>query len=302
MADLNFPINPITGVPDVGQQYVIGTTTWSYNGAAWIKLIESSKKIYSLNIASFANALSLTDAPLVVEGGAGIGGDLYVGGDFYLRGSKVLTNSSFNGSTKAGVDIQIDVDEEAGTLTFNDVATLDTITQRGGESTSAITISNDSSSYNTMTGALIVTGGVGIGGNLNTAGIVNFGSDAFITGRMTSESIQIADAIFDSTAASVSDTQLTLIDMFYTANFRSAKYLVQISEDTGIASNFQVSEIVLLTNNNNGVFFTEYGRVTSSISLGEFSAENSQDMVRLYFTPNSSSNKTIKVLRTSMTT
>ena len=41
-----------------------------------------------------------------------------------------------------------------------------------------VTISDLTQSYNSTTGALIVSGGVGVGGNLNVAGIATFGSSS----------------------------------------------------------------------------------------------------------------------------
>lgn len=51
---------------------------------------------------------------------------------------------------------------------FTEADTLSTVTGRGATTATAVTITNNTSSTNTSTGALIITGGVGIGGDLYT--------------------------------------------------------------------------------------------------------------------------------------
>jgi hypothetical protein len=97
-----------------------------------------------------------------------------------------------------------------------------------------------------------------------------------------------------------------IIDSYSAAEFRAAKYLVQIDSGTGPTADFQVIEILLLTDNNGTVYTTEYGLVTTlplNAELGTFSADIQLDnIVRLYFTPNASTDKVIYVLRTGMIT
>ena len=293
MADLNFPNDPATG-----DEHQIGNTTWTWTGRAWIKSVDSNKRINSMIIASSANATTTTNGALVVDGGAGIAKDLWVGGDFYLigelyqTGHKVLTTATFSGVTKAGDDIQLNVDAETGTLTFDDISTLETVTRRGASSTHAVNFTNSTTSYSHLTGAVTVAGGVGIGGNL------------YVQGRVNSESIRITDSILDSTAVTINTTNITIIDSYSIDQFRSAKYLIQISETSaGDFAKFQMIEILLLVDNIGTVYATEYGQVASAGSLGEFAADMQADnIVRLYFTPNIASDKTIKVLRTAMST
>ena len=66
-------------------------------------------------------------------------------------------------SITAGTDTVISA--RTGQVTIQDTSTLQSITNRGFTSTSAINITNTASSTSTLTGALIVTGGVGVGSN-----------------------------------------------------------------------------------------------------------------------------------------
>jgi hypothetical protein len=145
---------------------------------------------YNLNTSTFtlsntASSTSTTTGALVVTGGVGIGGNLYVGGtstfsgnllpsldSTYNLGSSstqwrslyVSTNTIYIGGTAVSV--------AGGILQVNGAP----VSGGGGGSstgtTSTFVISNTITSTSTTTGALIVAGGVGIGGNLNVAGTI----------------------------------------------------------------------------------------------------------------------------------
>jgi hypothetical protein len=112
--------------------------------------------------------------------------------------------------------------------------------------------------------------------------------------------LRIADTILGSTLSTVNTTATTLIDTFSITEFRSAKYFIQIESGSGVSSQYHVQEVILLANNNNQVYATEYGVVTTSGQLGEFAVENLSGTVNFYFIPYAATSKTIKVLRTGM--
>lgn len=278
---LGFPTNPNTG-----DQYTVGETTYEWSGYAWIRLstsvINSTTGTFeTVFVTSTTNATSVGTGALVVTGGASIGGDLWIGGTLFSSGSPVLTTASFNATVQDGVDIDI-VDTGGGILEFNNISTLKTVTGRGNTTTSQILFQNTSQSTSTTTGALVISGGIGVGKRINC------------------ESLQIADAVFDSTQTVVNTTATTAIDTYSLTQFRSAKYLIQIDEGIGASADFELREILLVADNNNSVWATEYGVVTSNGDLGTFAAEVSATNVLLYFTAYAATNKTIKVLRTGI--
>jgi hypothetical protein len=278
---LGFPTNP-----NIGDQYTVGETTYEWNGFAWIKIsgsISSATVGYFelLYVTSTTNATSTGTGALVVTGGASIGGDLYIGGTLYSSGAPVITTATFNATIQDGVDIDI-VDTGGGVLEFNNISTLQTVTSRGNTSTYQILFQNTSQSTSTTTGAVVISGGIGVGKRVNC------------------ESLQIADAVFDSTQTIINTTATTAIDIYSLTEFRSAKYLVQIDEGIGTNADFELREILLVADNNNHVWATEYGVVTSNGDLGTFAAEISAGNVILYFTADAATNKTIKVLRTGI--
>lgn len=278
---LGFPSNP-----NPGDQYTVGETTYEWNGSAWIRIsgsISSATVGYFeiLYVTSTTNATSTGTGALIVSGGASIGGDLYLGGVLYSAGAPVITTATFNATIQDGIDIDI-VDIGGGVLEFNNISTLQTVTGRGNSSTFQVLFQNTSQSISTTTGAVVISGGIGVGKRVNC------------------ESLQIADAVFDSTQTVVNTTATTAIDTYSLTEFRSAKYLVQIDEGIGTNADFELREILLVADNNNRVWATEYGVVTSNGDLGTFAAEVSAGNVILYFTAYAATNKTIKVLRTGI--
>ena len=149
----------------------------------------------------------------------------------------------------------------------------------------------DTESISTNSGAVTILGGLGVGKRIN------------------SESLQIADTVFDSTITVIDQGIMEyLIDSYSLNNYRTSKYLVQIDEGPFPEAQFQSMEFMLLATNTGTVFATEYAIISSlpnNGTLGVFSKEavNEGDnfVVKLYFTPNDIVPKTIKVLRTAMT-
>ena len=287
---LNFPPNP-----NIGDTHVVGTKTYVWSGSAWL-VAAVAQNFNNLLVTTSTNATSTNSGAVQIVGGLGIGKDLWIGGTIYSGNVPVLTTSSLGGSVFGGNDITI---TSTGTtsssfLRFDNTSTLQTVTNRGQTTTNALFFSNVTESVSTSTGALVVAGGIGVGKRVNC------------------ESLRIADSIFDSSLITVSTTATTLVDSFLSTEFRSAKYFIQISSGGGAGhtlstATFQAVELILITDNVGTVYATEYGLVsTGGVSggavLGSFTADLSiiDNTARLYFTPNAATNKTIKVLRTSM--
>lgn len=74
-------------------------------------------------------------------------------------------------------------------VSINVTSTLETVTGRGASSTQAITLSNTTDASSTITGALKVTGGVGIGKNLYVGGTLNIAGGTSITGNIAGADI-----------------------------------------------------------------------------------------------------------------
>lgn len=283
---LGFPTDP-----EIGDTYVVGSTTYQWNGDAWIVQSAGTVTISTLTVETLivttttdVNTFTGISGALQVYGGAWIDKSLYVGGILYASGGQVLTTSTFGGSVEDGVDIDIveSVGSDTTILTWNNISTLQSVTGRGATTDRVIRFTNTSESTSTNSGAIIISGGVGV------------------AKQVTCESLRIADSVFDSTQTLVNTTATTAIDTYSTIQFRSAKYLIQIDEGTGVNADFELREILLVADNNGHVWATEYGVVTSNGDLGTFAADIVGSDVTLYFTAFTATNKTIKVLRTGM--
>jgi len=97
-------------------------------------------------------------------------------------------------------------------------------------------------------------------------------------------------AVIQSTVAT---TTQTAVDTFSTSAYRSAKYLVQITQGT----NYQSSEIMIL-HNGTTTFTTEYAMLNTNGTLGSFSSDISGGNVRLLITMSSATSATINIIRT----
>lgn len=155
---LNFPNSP-----SLNDTHTDGNVTWSWNGQAWDLVPEDSP--------SFVNVT--------------LSGRLYgnVTGDVIGTVSSI-SNHSLNDlddvSLSNLVDSQV-LAYDANTETWTAITLSSTFT--GGQIPNALFIASNTSSNNTVSGALRVTGGAGIGGNINAGG--------FIT---TEDSIRLIDS------------------------------------------------------------------------------------------------------------
>ncbi len=113
-----------------------------------------------------------TNAVFRVDGDAGVGGNLYIAGDFYASCKSVLTTATVGASLNQGDDITIVENTSTGELTFNNVSTLQSVTNRGSTTTNRIHFANTSNSTSTQTGSLYADGGIGVAKDVFVGGAV----------------------------------------------------------------------------------------------------------------------------------
>ena len=190
MAELNFPSDP-----EIGDTYVIGIRTWVWNGSGW----QLQSGIVSTNpftvvtayVTSSTNSTSTDTGALRVVGGVGIGRDVTIGGDINVIGTatvgslittgtiyatgiydtnaRVITTATIGnfGITDLSAGTDTAVSSSTGVVVIWSTATLQSITSRSSSTDQAITITNPTDSFSTSTGALIVAGGIGVGGSIS---------------------------------------------------------------------------------------------------------------------------------------
>ena len=235
---INFPSSPTNN-----QQFTTGTITfvystvtqsWSKSPSTFIALTTSTDTLQSVtdrgattnNAVSITNsteATSPTSGALTVTGGLGVGGDMYIGGvatatNFYVgpwavSTASALTIQGFGSTLGTAGTINFATGTTAtlvgGVVTIQATATgadtLQLVTSRGATTDQAISITNNTNVTSTSTGALIVRGGLGVGGGGYFGGTVT--ATNFI-GNITGSVSQVL-----TTAQSASaDYYLTFVD------------------------------------------------------------------------------------------
>jgi hypothetical protein len=135
-----------------------------------------------------------------------------------------------------------------------------------------------------------------IGETLTGNVVLNTGGT--ITGDLTVEgSTKSKDAEVYSSNTTVATVSQTTIDSFTASSFRTARYLVQITDGTKHHS----TEFMLVHNGTN-VNAIEYATVTTDGELGTFTADINTGLVRLRFTASDTNSRTIKYFRTLIKT
>lgn len=109
--------------------------------------------------------------------------------------------------------------------------------------------------------------------------------------------LQIKDVGYESTDTTADNLDTVILDSFPATHYRSCHYIVQVTDND--YSWFHTSQIMII---HDGIkaFKSEYNIVITQQKLGEFESVVSLGNVNLTFTPFYSSNKNIKVIRTSI--
>ena len=157
-----------------------------------------------VNIQSDMNATSKTSGGLVVAGGVGVGGDVYasnvvLSGDFTVDTDTLIVNSTTHlvGINKAVPTVALDVD---GDVVISNDFTVDTNTLHVDSGTDSVGINtatpsanlhvvgnvhvqNATEAFSTTTGAMTITGGLGVTANVHATQFHGDGSK--LTGLVT---------------------------------------------------------------------------------------------------------------------
>lgn len=171
------------------------------------------------------------------------------------------------------------IDTSTYLTSYTETDTLASVTGRGATTATAISLTNATDTTSTSTGALIVSGGIAVGKNLLVAGSYR---DATNAGTVLSDK-----TVIQSTVATVTTTA---VDTWAIATYRSAKYIVQITQGT----NYQVSEILVI-HNGTTTTMTEFGVLETNGALGTFTSDVSAGNARLLVTMGSATSATINV-------
>ena len=282
----------------------------------------SSAVVYFNNASSSSNSIA-GNALQVPNGGIGAG-TIYATGNVYANGLQVATISYVSTNTVAniqqgpgisvtantgsvtvnntgvialiaGTDITVSGSGAypgSGVVTINDTSSFRSVTYRGATTPYAISLTSSTNATSSGTGALIVTGGVGIGKDLQVGGGLTVGSTGV--------------AQLTSVASDTTNTNQTInVDSFAISSYRTAKYLVQAVELGNTPNKVHVEEI-LVFHDNNGLStipsIIQYGLGYNTAELGTWNAIYSVGSIILQFTPNyTPTNLVVKAVRIAVT-
>ena len=124
----------------------------------------------SVHITNFTDAVSTNTGALTVKGGAGFGGDIYARSYRIASGALAITTEDLLTGNILTVGTDTAISTSSNIITIWNTSTLQTVTSRGNTTDQLIYITNATASTTTNNGALVVTGGVGIGGSLRVGG------------------------------------------------------------------------------------------------------------------------------------
>jgi len=233
---------------------------------------------YYLNYSNFTNTPTIGNGTITITAGDG----LATGGSFGVNdtgnSTVTLTNDDkgssqniFKSFSVTGQDtVYADSNNEDLELIAGTNVTITTDdTNKQITITSTDTNDNDNDfltglSFNTTSGVL-------------TASVQN---QSDVTVDLDDRYVLITDNPTSSNSTTIPTTSSTVVDTFLASTYRTAKYLVQITAGT----EYHVTEILLIHDGTQG-FITEYGTVTTSGSLGDFTVNVSGNNVNLVCTP-----------------
>jgi hypothetical protein len=298
----NFPSNP-----SIGQTHTIGSTTYQWNGSAWIILSKlatfNSTTVLSLTVSTTTNAVSVSNGgALTVAGGAAVAGNLYVGGNIVNTGGQLslatgsfitsfVTGATQSNSTNTGA-LQIVGGVGIGgnlyiggtlfsqgapvltTASFNntpaDGTDIDVVDVGGGilEFNNISTLQSVTLRGSTTNRQINLTNTTASTGTTSGALIVSGGVG--VSNNVSAQGYNLIYGNITSSIKTVSTTSATIIDSYWFSQYRSAKYIIQIDEGTSSTHRSQTSELLTVAFNTGTSSLVEYANVFSTIDLGSY--------------------------------
>jgi hypothetical protein len=134
-----------------------------------------------------------------------------------------------------------------------------------------------------------------VGSTLGVAGVATFSANVATAGVVQINSIIHAYA---NSYTFTNSTTAAIVDAMPIATYRSAEYMIQLSDATLATPSYHHTRIHVV-HNGSVAYVTEYGTVFNNINLGTFDAPVNAGSVNLTLTP-ASANVAVKFLRTAI--
>ena len=268
----------VYGGVGINKDVYIGGTTFAGNVYSNGSLVGSSTgTTSSFLIDNLTSATSTNSGALQVVGGVGIGGALFVNTTSYIANSEIITTATINQYASknviiAGTDTAINT--STGNITIWNTSTLQTITDRGNSTTNIILITTSTNSTATTTGALVVSGGVGIGQNLNVGGTLFVNTTSYISGSEIITTATVNTYADKTVITAGTDTAINTSTGYITIWNTST---LQTITDRGNASTnpISITNLTLSTSTDSGALI-----VSGGVGIGEALYVNSDIFTR----------------------
>jgi hypothetical protein len=249
------------------------------------------------SILGNTNSTSTTTGALTVTGGAGIGANINVGGAGQFSGA--YNETSTNVSAYIGVAGSGTASPRIGL--FNGTAAQNwQIDNFGGnfrwftpgvtrmqlDPSGNLYVYTGTNATSTLTGALQVAGGAGIGGAIFAGGTITAATGTAGTSVIGFVTNNATIATYTGTPLNAASTSSVInLDVWSTSSYRSARYTIQLV-DTGFTPNrVHFTEMVLMHDGSANVYKSEYGVITNVGELGTFDATVTGSGIQLTFQP-----------------
>jgi hypothetical protein len=184
---------------------IYGNAVYDNNNRVVTSIVPSGSSYINVgNVVSTGTQSSFT---IYNVGVTNVNGNTYIGVTANT-GSVTFTNLGVT-NLNSGTDITLSA--TTGSVTINSVGTLQSVSSRGATTNQAISITNATASTSTTSGALVVTGGVGIGGALyaSTTSFV-FGNEIITTATVNLYSSRTSIFAGTDTAVNTSTGNVTV--------------------------------------------------------------------------------------------
>ena len=164
---------------------------------------------YPVTIYANQTSSGTDSGALTVAGGVGVAGSIYAGSTSYVKGEEILTTATVGSyvltTVTAGTDTAANT---IGRVIYIwNTSTLQSVTSRGSSTNQVITFTNQTEANNTGSGAIVVSGGAGIGKSLWVGGNIYTYGNATVLGNLTVLGTQTT---IYSTATSIQDPVLNI--------------------------------------------------------------------------------------------
>jgi len=253
-------------------------------------ITQNTATVNALVSNSFINGTSLYSSGPISAVGTITGASLVSNGS--ISGTSLYASGTINTGGNASFANVISNGYVQGTSLYSSgpISAVGSITGANLYSNAAIVGSTIQGSTSMLTGTFVANTSVA------TATLTASGA-ATVNSLVSNTTVRGNAFIMNGNVSSTSTTGALTLDSFATASFRTAHYLVQVTDNTN--SQYHSTQIMLI-HNGTTVFQSEYNIIYSNAVLGTFDSTIAAGTVQLQFTPSAATNKTIKVLRTAI--